>query len=236
MTNEIRNENQVTKLSDSESRKRSIILWGVSASPYVRKVMVALAEKNISYVQKEVLPKAILLATGQLVTNDFNKVSPLGKIPALQVDNFSIADSAVIAGYLDRKFPTNPNLYPNNPEEYARALWVEHYSDNVLTEIGYKKIFFECVIKPKILKQNPDYDLVEKAKKYELPAILDYLNESVTKYPWIAGNTFSIADIAIATQLLALKMAEFDSSNKRWGELNQYLEKIISRVSFRKIL
>ena len=83
-----------------------VILWGVKASPYVRKVMVALSEKHIKYEQREILPKIILKLTNQVVPPNFDKVSPLGKIPALQVGNFHIADSSVITAYLDRMFAT----------------------------------------------------------------------------------------------------------------------------------
>jgi glutathione S-transferase len=208
-----------------------IILWGVSASPYVRKVMVALLEKNIDYTHKEILPKVLLQATGQAIPEDFNRVSPLGKIPALQIKDFCIADSAVIAGYLDRQFSDGQSLYPKNPEAYARTLWFEHYSDNVLTEIVYKKIFMESVIKPKILNIESNHDLVEQAKKVELPPLLDYLNHAVTKYDWIAGDDFSMADIAIATQLLALKMTDFNL--EKWRHLNNYLQKVTARESFK---
>ena len=73
-----------------------IILWGIKTSPYVRKIMVALSEKQIPYEQKEILPKILLELKGQIVPNEFEHASPLGKIPALQVNNFCIADSSVI--------------------------------------------------------------------------------------------------------------------------------------------
>ena len=217
-------------------KQPTVILWGVSISPYVRKIMVALAEKNIAYEQREILPKILLEATGQSVPEDFNRMSPLGKIPALQVDDFSVADSAAITGYLDRKFSTGHLLYPSNPEEYARALWFEHYSDHVLTGVAYQNIFLECVVKPKVLNQEPHVNTVDTAKENELPPLLDYLNDSVVKYPWLSGSQFSMADVAIATQLLALKMAGFVINTKRWSNLNRYLEKVVSRKSFEKIV
>lgn len=220
-----------------EGAVNKVILWGVSVSPYVRKVMVALAEKKIPYEQKETLPKRFLQAIGQAIPEGFEQVSPLGKIPVLQIGNFSIADSAVIAGYLDQKFPDTKLLYPHHtPEEYAKVLWFEHYSDNTLTDIGYKKIFFECVVKPKVLNQSTDDETVKNAKEKELPPLLDYLNQSVITHEWIAGDEFSMADIAIATQFLALKMAGFEVDNKRWSNLNQYLKKVTARESFKKII
>lgn len=222
---------------NKEGAANKVILWGVNVSPYVRKVMVALAEKNIPYKQIETLPKRFLQATGQPIPDGFEQVSPLGKIPALQIGAFSIADSAAIAGYLDQKFPHTKLLYPHNtPEEYAKVLWFEHYSDNILTDIGYKKIFFECVIKPKVFNQSTDDEIVKNAKENELPPLLDYLNQSVRSHQWIAGDEFSMADIAIATQFLALKMAGYEIDNNRWNNLSQYFKKVIARDSFSKII
>lgn len=213
-----------------------VTLWGLSASPYVRKIMIALDEKNIKYQQKEILPTMLLQATGQVVPREFATISPLGKIPVLQVGDFSISDSAVIAAYLEQKFPNGIKLYPQNAEDYARALWFEHYSDNVLTDVGYKKIFLECIVKPKILNLPTDLTVVENAKNNELPPILNFLEASLQNHSYIAGEQFSIADIAITTQLLALKMAEFEIDKDRWGMLHQYLEKILSRPSFLQLL
>jgi glutathione S-transferase len=40
---------------------------------YSRKVMVALAEKELPYEQREILPKILLNATGQSIPADFEK-------------------------------------------------------------------------------------------------------------------------------------------------------------------
>lgn len=227
---------QILNKNSEQAPTESVILWGVSVSPYVRKVMAALAEKNITYEQREILPKAFLLATGKSVPEAFDKASHLGKIPLLQVGDFSISDSAVIAAYLDRKFSTGNKLYPDNPEDYAKSLWFEHYSDTVLTDVGYKKIFVECVAKPKVLNLETNTKLVEEAKRNELPPLLSFLNKAVAKSEWIAGANFSMADIAIATQLLALKMAGFELSDKNCFHLGSYLTKVTSRPSFKKIM
>ncbi len=216
------------------SNNEPIILWGVSISPYVRKVLLALVEKDLVYEQRETLPKSLLQATSKIVPEDFDSASPLGKIPAIQIGNFTIADSAVITAYLDRRFTSGNRLYPLNPESYARTLWFERYSDTTLTDVIYKKLFLECVVKPAVLNQESDKSLVERTKSIELPIILDYLNNSINS-EWIAGDEFTSADIAIATQLLALNLTGFDFEKSRWNNLYRYFEKVISRPSFKKI-
>ena len=209
-----------------------VVLWGVTASPYVRKVMIALAEKEICYEHKEILPKTLLKAIGQPVPKEFERASPLGKIPALQVSDFLIADSAVIAGYLDRKFSTGNKLYPANAEEYAKALWFEHYSDVTLAGVITQKILFERLVKPKVLKQASDEKLVDHVVANELPSLLSYLNTSISNKDWFTGSHFSMADVAIAIQLLALETAEVEMSEQQYPALTKYMKKIVNRKSF----
>lgn len=219
-----------------EMQKPKVTLWGVSISPYVRKVMVALAEKNIAFEQKEILPKALLLAIGQSIPAEFDSISPLGKIPVLQVDDFAISDSAAIAGYLDRKFSTGNKLHADNSEQYAQTIWFQNFSDTVLTDVAYKKIFLESIVKPKVLNIEPNHTMVAEAKQNELPPLLNFLDQLVAKTKWIGGDHFSIADIAISTQLLALRMADFEICAKKWPHLSSYFQKIISRPSFNQII
>lgn len=222
-------------MSNSTKNVVKIALWGVKVSPYVRKVMIALAEKNISYTHIEILPKLLLDATKQEVPAEFTQISPLGKIPVLQLDNFSIADSAVIARYLDNKFLTGQRLYPENPEEFARALWFEHYSDNVLSEIAYKQIFLERIVKPLVLSIPADEEIVKTAMNHALPPILDYLNREISANKWLAGNNFSMADVAVATQLQALEMAGYTIDSVRWKALQDYFKAVTARSSFSEL-
>ncbi|MDC3180642.1 glutathione S-transferase family protein [Gammaproteobacteria bacterium] len=96
------------------NKNTHITLWGLKISPYVRKVIVALEEKSLDYTLVEILPKSLLLATNQSVPTDFDEASPLGKIPAIQVGDFAISDSAVIAEFLDQLDLNTHNLYPTD--------------------------------------------------------------------------------------------------------------------------
>lgn len=219
----------------SSTCPESVTLWGVNISPYVRKVQIALEEKKIPYQHMQILPKALLQATGQAVPADFQQASPLGKIPALQIGAFCIADSAVISAYLDKKYPQGQKLYPNDPESYARALWFENYGDTILSSVAYQKIFLEAVVKPAVFGAVPNEEIIANAKSQELPAQLDYLETEVGKFAWIAGDDFSMADVAIVTHLISLEQAGFSLAETRWKKLAQYKEKVTARDSFKKI-
>ncbi len=214
--------------------EHSVILWGVGLSPYVRKVQIALAEKKLDYEHREILPKSLLLATGKPVPVEFEKASPLGKIPALRVNGVDLADSAVICAFLDKKYSSGRKLFPTDPYLYARAVWFENYADNIFSKVAYQNIFLESVVKPLVLGVTPKTEIIERAKLIELPPYLDYLEQEITKFEWIAGNEFSVADIALVTHFISLSQAGYSMDKMRWPHLGDYLEKSLSRDSIKK--
>ena len=51
-----------------------------------------------------------------------------------------LSDSAVIAQYLNCASKNRVPLYPVDPMERARAMWLEMYSDTVLSAVIYSDI------------------------------------------------------------------------------------------------
>ena len=98
------------------------VLHGSNISPYVRKVRVALAFKAIEYRGIQQSPFN--------ASDEFKAKSPLSKIPCWEDGDLVLPDSSVIVGYLEHRYPS-PSLFPDNPEERARALWFEEYADTI---------------------------------------------------------------------------------------------------------
>lgn len=201
-------------------------LYGAPVSPFVRKVMVALAEKGIEYDHDPVVP-AVAPAEFKRVSKD---VSPLGRIPAYRDGDFSMADSSVIIAYLERVKPS-PALYPSDTRDYTRALWFEEYGDGGLAPIIGSKIFFQKVAGPAFFKQSTDEAIVSKAVNEELPPLFDYL-ESQVGNDWLVGRNFSIADIGIATQFAQASLCAVSPDAKRWPKLAAYVNRALARPSF----
>lgn len=65
--------------------------------------------------------KPILLAKGQQRTEDYLKINPRGKVPALKVDGKILVENTAILTYLARKFP-DKKLLPADPAEEARCI------------------------------------------------------------------------------------------------------------------
>ena len=202
-------------------------LYGAPVSPFVRKTMVALAEKGIAYEHDPVLP-AVAPAEFKRVSRD---VSPLGRIPAYRDGDLTIADSSVIIAYLER-VKSSPALYPSDTRDYVRALWFEEYGDGGLAPIIGTKIFFQKIAGPAFFKQPTDEAIVNKAINEELPPLFDYLEGQIGTSDWLVGSSFSVADIGVATQFAQASFAGVSPDARRWPKLAAYVGRALSRPSF----
>ncbi len=198
-------------------------LYGLGGSPFVRKVRVLCAEKDIAYDQEPVFGPQV-----------DRTVSPLGKIPAWRDEHGTLADSSVICAYLERVRP-EPPLYPHAPRDYARALWFEEYGDGALAPIFGAKIFFRKIVAPRFLGQPVDEAAIEQAWRDEVPPLLDYLESQVTD-GWLVGDRFTIADIGIGTQFVNLHHAGYRTDPSRWPRLAAYIDRVHARPSFATLI
>ena len=197
------------------------IIHGVPPSPFVRKVRVALAEKGIQYDLKPVMPMG--------VSDEFKKISPLGKIPVFEDGAFTIPDSSVIIAYLERVQP-EPALYPSDPKQFAQALFLEEYGDSKLVE-SCGTVFFQRRIAKSVMKQEPDEVLIKKALTEDLPPLFDWLETQVGD-GWLVGDSFSVADIGIGSPLQQLRHGGEDVDAARWPKLRAYADRTLARPSF----
>ena len=202
-------------------------LYGIGASPFVRKVRIVLAEKQIPYDHEVVIPLN--------VSPEFKQISPLGKIPAWRDERGTLSDSSVIAAYLERIHP-EPALYPRDPYEFARALWFEEYADTALVQVFGPKIFFQRIVQPRFFNQPTDEAAVEKVIAEELPPLFDYLEAQLTGGETLVGKVFSIADIAVGSQFVNLRHAGVTPDATRWPQLTRYVAGVHERPTFKTLI
>lgn len=213
----------------------SIHVWGTCVSPYVRKVVTVLEEKQLKYTLHPILPKVLLEATEQTVPAEFEAISPLGKIPALQVGNFHVADSSVIASYLEKAWPQS-SLYPANKENLAKTLWYEKYADTYMSDV-FHQIFFEKFVKPNVLKTEVDEELIAKLME-KVPSILAYLESQLSKNQkqYLVEDHLTIADIAIAHHFASMQLCGIKLPLERYPLLNSYITKTLQHPSIQAAL
>ncbi|MBY0295564.1 MAG: glutathione S-transferase family protein [Methylobacterium sp.] len=197
-------------------------LYGSSLSPFVRKVLVALAEKEVAF---EHVPLRF-----HDPDRDFQAASPLGKIPALRDGDFRLADSSAIVHYLDRKHPA-PALLPPDPRQAGRAVWFDKFADTELMG-PLLRPFVHRVLRPRVLNLPCDEAVVQKALAEELPRLFTYLEAQIAG-PHLVGEAFSLADIAVATGFVNLRFAKEGVDAGRWPKLAGWVESTLERPSFK---
>jgi glutathione S-transferase len=203
-----------------------IKVYGSTLSPFVRKVVVVLAEKGLNYE---------LVAAGlQSHDPDFLSVSPFGKMPAFRDGDFGISDSSAIIHYLDAKYPEH-RLIPQTPEALGRTVWFDEFGDTIVTASA-GKVFFNRVVAPRFLKQAGSEDMVQQGIA-ELPRLFDYL-EGVVPAPggFLVGDALSLADIAVASPFVNLSHCALDVDCAKHPRLGAWLPTILSRPSFAAVV
>jgi len=199
---------------------------GVGLSPYVRKVRAILAEKGLEYEHDPMLPLG--------VSDDYKRKHPMGKVPVLEDGDRVIPDSSAIAHYLEGVQPT-PALFPSDPYERARAIWIEELADSAIVA-GTATVFQERVLAPLFFKRDGDEAKIKEALEETLPPYFDYLERNLGDSGWIVGNDYSIADVALGTAFATFAIAEGKVDAARWPKLAAYVERVHARPSFKKLM
>ncbi|NMP31234.1 glutathione S-transferase family protein [Thalassotalea sp. M1531] len=193
-------------------------ILGVAPSPYVRKVILAHEFKQMPYQLKTVFPGSD--------DSEFRAASPLGKVPGyITDDGFAFSDSSVIIAYLERTNNQN-NLYPQSANDYAKALWLEEYSDTKMTEVT-AALYFQRVIGPLFFNHTIDETRCQELCDELIPPVLDYL-ESELQEDYFVGEQLSVADVSIGGGLINLFHADFQIDDIRWPKLSQYQQQFMS--------
>jgi glutathione S-transferase len=188
---------------------------------------VALREKGIAYELNPILPFN--------VSDEYRKMSPLGKIPCYTPkEGVNIPDSSVIVAYLERTNPNRP-LYPENAEDYARALFLEEYGDSALVA-AVGTVFFQRIVGPTFLGQKTDDAAVAGALEKQIPPLLAWLDEQITGKEFFVGNRLTIADIAIASPFVNFMHAGEKVDAKKYPNLAAFLDRMLNRPSFKELI
>ena len=155
-------------------------------------------------------------------TPEFRAISPLGKIPVLEHDGFTVPDTSVIGRYLDRIAPEK-SLYPDDPQLEATACWIEEYTDSRLIE-SCAGLFRERLLNPKMFNQPTDDAVVQNILDNTMPECLTYLESVMPESGYLVGDSLSIADIAVTTCFIQARYGDFDVDGATAPKLRNYLD------------
>jgi glutathione S-transferase len=204
-----------------------MIVYGATLSPFVRKVRLLLAEKGLDYQLEIVAPFN--------QPDWFMEISPLGRIPAFRDGEVTLADSSVIAQYIEEQHPDTPALYGSNAAERAQIRWLEKYADYELAPLTTFCVFLNRALNPTMGKPCNE-EAVQKALGEKLPKHFDYLEKLLDGADYFVGERLSMADLAFACQIANLQHGGEEIDSTRWPGLAALYARLCQRASVQAVL
>jgi glutathione S-transferase len=214
------------------------------------KARLTLAEKGLDWDGE------LLTLQGDQFDPAYMKLNPNAVVPTLVHDGEVIIESTVIMHYLNDAFP-DPPLMPAAPIERARVNTTTkmmdeyvHNSCTVLTfatanRAGLARMTPEeraaalskspsrqrTEAKLQVAEHGMDAPLVVEATRNHVK-LLNWIEAAMARGPWIAGDTYSLADIAATPYIWRLDCLRL---SKMWDDkpgVAGWFERIRARPSF----
>lgn len=138
---------------------------------------------------------------------EYLKINPIGKVPAIVDGDFQLWESGAILLYLADKYSKTPL----SPEQRGRfSQWV---------------LFSNATLGPGIF--------IEANREREMSRLLTPLNEIFEQQPFLLGDEFTVADVAVGSILAYIPiMLKLDLS--AYPAVLSYMKRISERPAFQK--
>jgi glutathione S-transferase len=140
---------------------------------------------------------------------EFLAINPMGKVPAIVDGDFQLWESGAILFYLAQKY----GKMPQSIEEQAKInQWI---------------LFGNATLGPGIF--------VEANREREMPKLMTALNQILEKQPFLLGDEFSVADVAVGSILAYIPiMLKLDLSD--YPAVVDYMKRLAERPACQKTM
>ena len=182
----------------SESRS-SLLLYGGERTR-AASVVWYLEELGIAYEYKK-----LDISAGENKKPEYLAINPMGKVPALVDDEFSIWESGAILWYLAAKYGQIPSDLATQGETIQWILFANSTLANGL--------------------------FLENRREQEMPRLLTPLNEILQENSYLMGESFTVADVAVGYYLYMAKLL-FNLDWQEYPSVLEYLERLSQRPAF----
>jgi len=159
------------------------------------------------------------ISTGAQKAPEYLAINPMGKVPALRDGDASLGEAAAICAYIADRYPET-NLAPaiTDPLRARYLQWL---------------FFTPSCMEPAIIQIYTKLEVPPSTAAWgSATQTFDALDAALQKGPWILGEKFSAADIAIGAGLnFAVRIFKMLPSRPSF---DAYLERIVARPAFQR--
>jgi glutathione S-transferase len=147
------------------------------------------------------------MQSGEHRKPEFLALNPFGKVPILQADDFVLSESGAILLYLAQKYDPS---YPSTPEQQAALYQWVLFANATLSSV-----------------------FVESSREKETPVLLGPLSDRLLHQPYILGESFTVADVALGAVVAYIPlMLKLDLSP--YPGVVGYSQRLAERPAFQK--
>jgi len=201
-------------------------LYHLPFSANSRLVRVALSEKKIDV-------KLIVEPIWER-RDSFLSLNPEGQVPVLLTNqNIPLSGAAVIIEWLE-DFSSESSLIGKDINFRAEARRIMFWFNNKFSSEVESSIVYEKIMKVFMGKGNPDANILRVGRK-NLITHMQYIDWLSKNRDWLAGTSFSIADISASANLSILDYLG-EIKWKDFSYAKEWYARVKSRPSFRGVL
>jgi glutathione S-transferase len=214
-----------------------------------QKVRIALAEKGLSYQER------LMTLGGDQFDPAYMRLNPNAVVPTLIHDGQPVIESSVILYYLEEAFPEKP-LMPTAPLARAKVRLfnklIDEYVHNSCTILTFATAF-----RPGLLRLSPeereagfakapskkrseykrdvvayglDSAFVKEAVEHH-EKLLSWIEDATKAGPYLAGDSYSLADIAVIPYMLRLELLRLSPMWDRRAGVTTWWQRLRQRPS-----
>jgi len=232
-----------------------IELYHNDMSTCAQKVRLALAEKGAAWVSRH-----LDLRAREHQTPAYLRLNPNAVVPTLVHNGVAIIESSVINEYIDDAFDGAPLRPPDARGRARMRLWTKQLDEGLHADTGvlstsiafrYQKLAKGDAEVHALVESTPDAVKRERVRanifegaqsKYFRDSVLRFdrllgrMEATLAGSAWLAGDTFSLADIAYAPYLTRLDHLQMRAMWDERPHLADWYESVRARACYKEAI
>jgi glutathione S-transferase len=157
------------------------------------------------------------ISTGAQKKLEYLAINPMGKVPALKDGDATLAETAAICAYV--------------AERYPEAKLAPPIGDSLRAKYLYWLFFAPGCVEPAMVQIATKIEMNPVSAGWgDAQRVFDVLDAAMEKGPWILGENFSAADIAIGSALnFSVRLFKMVPSRPSF---DAYIARCVARPAF----